>query len=320
MLLSCLLQNCTGEEEKEQHYNGSDDEIVENGNAPNSSTRLSEQNQGDNMNESLSSSVVLQSLRMSADRGDGVSTSNLASSLGQSALEAAGIEDSQQEQLQENNGSLPMNLSAISAANSMDGEQQQNSSLSSSSISIWQRIMGNFNSKENDSMRRPSSRLLAKQAEAIDMSGNHSRNYADTTTLYIKPKSKTCDIHHSASPLKQADSFTSAKICKIPSIKLDEFVMPGSDLQKAMSEAVRKMSTSTEETYNEFDGVALGVDDSEDECVICMEGFSDDNPRMPTLCACGENKTYFHLPCLLLWTDKNVNCPTCDTKITWEEF
>ena len=30
------------------------------------------------------------------------------------------------------------------------------------------------------------------------------------------------------------------------------------------------------------------------ECLVCLDGFSPDNPCMPTLCACGEGKAMFH--------------------------
>mmetsp|Transcript_34483 Transcript_34483/g.50060 ORF Transcript_34483/g.50060 Transcript_34483/m.50060 type:complete len:280 (-) Transcript_34483:92-931(-) len=110
---------------------------------------------------------------------------------------------------------------------------------------------------------------------------------------------------YSASPLRLAHSFSCNEKDSIPTISLDEFVMPGSDLQQAMSAALKAKGS---------------MGDMDDECVICMEGFSDDNPRMPTLCGCGENKTYFHLPCLLVWIDKNDTCPSCREKLTWEEF
>lgn len=54
------------------------------------------------------------------------------------------------------------------------------------------------------------------------------------------------------------------------------------------------------------------------ECVICMEEFSTENPRMPTLCACGENRTMFHYPCLLLWLEKKSTCPSCSSSLFYE--
>mmetsp|Transcript_28417 Transcript_28417/g.39933 ORF Transcript_28417/g.39933 Transcript_28417/m.39933 type:complete len:288 (-) Transcript_28417:150-1013(-) len=108
----------------------------------------------------------------------------------------------------------------------------------------------------------------------------------------------------SPSPLRTASKYN--EINSIPSIQLEEVVLPGSDLQKEMA---MRMSS--------FVG---DVDTMEDECVICMEGFTKDNPRMPTLCGCGENKTYFHLPCLYQWIEKDKNCPSCRQRLRWEEF
>lgn len=103
------------------------------------------------------------------------------------------------------------------------------------------------------------------------------------------------------SPLRQASTFDSSK--DIPVIHADEIVLPGSILQQEMSKHASK---------------TLGL--HEDECVICMEGFDATNPRMPTLCGCGENKTYFHLPCLYSWVEQCPDCPSCRKKLTWEEF
>lgn len=93
----------------------------------------------------------------------------------------------------------------------------------------------------------------------------------------------------------------------IPSIQEKQFVMPGSALQKQMSLSLQSK------------GFGL-LTNGDDECVICMEPFDETNPRMPTLCGCGENNTYFHLPCLYQWIEKDSNCPTCREKLRWEEF
>ena len=68
-------------------------------------------------------------------------------------------------------------------------------------------------------------------------------------------------------------------------------------------------------------------DEQEEECVICLEPFDDTNPKMPTLCGCGENMTYFHLPCLYTWRSRCTNsraqsleCPSCRKELCWEEL
>lgn len=105
----------------------------------------------------------------------------------------------------------------------------------------------------------------------------------------------------SRSPLRTASSFRQSK--GMPSIDPDEVVLPGSALQHEMA---AQMSSTLEEHG--------------DECVICLEGFDATNPRMPTLCGCGENKTYFHLPCLYQWIEQSRDCPSCRKRLRWEEF
>jgi len=105
----------------------------------------------------------------------------------------------------------------------------------------------------------------------------------------------------SRSPLRTASSFRQSE--GMPTIDPDEVVLPGSALQHEMAAS---LSGTLEEQG--------------DECVICMEGFDATNPRMPTLCGCGENKTYFHLPCLYQWIEQSRDCPSCRKRLRWEEF
>lgn len=105
------------------------------------------------------------------------------------------------------------------------------------------------------------------------------------------------------SKLTAAQTFEFDVNKEVPTIFNNEFVVPGSDIQQMMAFAMKQ---------NVVDGV--------DECVICMDEFTPENPRMPTLCGCGSNKTYFHLPCLYQWIEQNKNCPTCRKTLRWEEF
>jgi hypothetical protein len=66
--------------------------------------------------------------------------------------------------------------------------------------------------------------------------------------------------------------------------------------------------------------MAAKMQNEDDECVICMEGFDPTNPRMPTHCGCGRNRTYFHLPCLYQWVEQSRDCPSCRERLIWEEF
>eukprot|EP00590_Aulacoseira_subarctica_P006001 CAMPEP_0172415952 /NCGR_PEP_ID=MMETSP1064-20121228/2377_1 /TAXON_ID=202472 /ORGANISM="Aulacoseira subarctica , Strain CCAP 1002/5" /LENGTH=228 /DNA_ID=CAMNT_0013153255 /DNA_START=171 /DNA_END=857 /DNA_ORIENTATION=- len=112
-----------------------------------------------------------------------------------------------------------------------------------------------------------------------------------------------------STPIKEAKTFIlSGERGSYPSISFNEIVLPGSEMQRAMAKQMMMDMDLMEES-------------DQDECVICMEGFSPDNPRMPTLCGCGENKTYFHLPCLYQWIDQaSRHCPSCRQKLIWEEF
>lgn len=55
------------------------------------------------------------------------------------------------------------------------------------------------------------------------------------------------------------------------------------------------------------------------ECVICLDTFSEENPMIPTLCACGESKSFFHYQCLYAWLEKSSKCPTCGASLYFQE-
>lgn len=115
------------------------------------------------------------------------------------------------------------------------------------------------------------------------------------------PAKETSHLNAQRSPLRTASSFRHSG--GIPAIESEEVVLPGSALQYQMAAS---MSGTLEEQG--------------EECVICLEGFDPTNPRMPTLCGCGENKTYFHLPCLYQWLEQSSECPSCRKRLRWEEF
>lgn len=142
---------------------------------------------------------------------------------------------------------------------------------------------------------------------------NNNNQYNAIVTgndLYSHHFSTTKDCKMLApSPLRQAVSFTATNdINHLCTIHADEIVLPGSMIQQQMAEQMI-LSTGKSITTTMVD-----------ECVICMEPFDSSNPRMPTVCHCGTNKTYFHLPCLYQWIEQSEDCPSCRTKITWEEF
>lgn len=116
----------------------------------------------------------------------------------------------------------------------------------------------------------------------------------------VVQEANECD----GSPLRVATGYSS--LHDIPSIALEEVVMPGSRLQKQMSLCLQDKGILSESSV--------------DECVICMDAFEESNPKMPTLCGCGENKAFFHLPCLYQWVEKCKDCPSCRMQLNWQEF
>ena len=61
--------------------------------------------------------------------------------------------------------------------------------------------------------------------------------------------------------------------------------------------------------------------------VICLDGFTPDNPEMRTLCSCGENRARFHYPCLIEYIQRSSRrrrgppvCPTCRGPLYFEEL
>eukprot|EP00561_Arcocellulus_cornucervis_P003975 CAMPEP_0185812430 /NCGR_PEP_ID=MMETSP1322-20130828/9335_1 /TAXON_ID=265543 /ORGANISM="Minutocellus polymorphus, Strain RCC2270" /LENGTH=266 /DNA_ID=CAMNT_0028508965 /DNA_START=94 /DNA_END=895 /DNA_ORIENTATION=+ len=104
--------------------------------------------------------------------------------------------------------------------------------------------------------------LVQMSGDRVDGGGNGYHD--DATSVRESPSISSSG----ASPLRSASSFDyDKKMRSIPSIQLDEIILPGSALQKKMSAIMAK----------DLEGM-----DIDDECVICMEAFSAENPRMPT--------------------------------------
>lgn len=148
-------------------------------------------------------------------------------------------------------------------------------------------------------LQKQSYQHLETEAQEVEYP---SPPFGDNDSQPSVRKCSTSSTSVSKSPLRTAETFDSTR--DILTIRMEEIVLPGSALQHAMA---MKMCESIEQQAG-------------DECVICMESFSQDNPRMPTQCGCGSNRTYFHLPCLYQWREQSQECPSCRQLITWEEF
>lgn len=165
------------------------------------------------------------------------------------------------------------------------------------------------NTHRRNNLQQNISGLFQKLGEGIQ------KFQQNRTSQFLPLSQSPTNAMYTSSPLVTAHQFVEHHTKKqndredeiIPAIEKEHFVMPGSNLQKQMSLDLQSK------------GFGLVMDGTE-ECVICMEPFDATNPRMPTLCGCGENNTYFHLPCLYQWIEKDLNCPTCRQKLTWEEF
>jgi hypothetical protein len=175
-------------------------------------------------------------------------------------------------------------------------------------------IQQHFQEGANKTLSPPlptSSRMRA--ADHQSTTGNPTPNRSRS-----EPRSIVSPLHAASSfDTSQGDVFTIAK---------DEVVVPGSPLQFRMSQAMLasmpmiRPYQSPSDSNRECSTITTTCPIAEDECVICLESFDQTNPRIPTLCGCGTNKTYFHLPCLYRWIEKSQNCPSCRQRLQWDEL
>jgi hypothetical protein len=76
-------------------------------------------------------------------------------------------------------------------------------------------------------------------------------------------------------------------------------------LEEERSYMVRSMSSSLMEL-------------KEPECLFCLDGFSEQDPSVKSLCGCGENKSPMHRRCLEEWRTKSTSCPACGETLFYE--
>lgn len=211
------------------------------------------------------------------------------------------LEDGDEEDNNNNNN----NNSAISAITTTSALSLSSSSSSQQETSsLFSRLRANF------SLHQHSKEVMTRflPLRTLNSSSDTDSNNSESTQQHLinnrtKKKKVAPDNNSDKCILKEANTFSYDINKEVPTIYSNEFILPGSDIQKNMAMAMK-----------------LHMDDQDDECVICMDAFTHDNPRMPTLCGCGENKTFFHLPCLYQWIEENKNCPQCRTVLRWEEF
>mmetsp|Transcript_33449 Transcript_33449/g.31919 ORF Transcript_33449/g.31919 Transcript_33449/m.31919 type:complete len:162 (-) Transcript_33449:131-616(-) len=95
-------------------------------------------------------------------------------------------------------------------------------------------------------------------------------------------------------------------------------------LEQRIEERLISQKSDDDNCPSSSDYVYKGYGNSErscgKECVICLVEFSQDNPRMPTLCACGENRAAFHYPCLLLYLENTRACPVCSQDLYYQDL
>nr|CCA19920.1 conserved hypothetical protein [Albugo laibachii Nc14] len=70
--------------------------------------------------------------------------------------------------------------------------------------------------------------------------------------------------------------------------------------------------------YQEATGV-IDTGSGDLECIMCLDTFSEVNPKLRTLCNCGMNRTNFHLSCLIEWMQHDPTCPICRTFLYYED-
>lgn len=53
----------------------------------------------------------------------------------------------------------------------------------------------------------------------------------------------------------------------------------------------------------------------EEDCPICLEEYTEENPKLLTKC-----EHHFHLCCILEWMERSESCPVCDKEVVIDEL
>ncbi|KAG5182670.1 hypothetical protein JKP88DRAFT_277744 [Tribonema minus] len=99
-----------------------------------------------------------------------------------------------------------------------------------------------------------------------------------------------------------------------------KFILPGSAEQAELARRAREQAApAAAAAAAAAGGCAGGAAEEQPECVMCLDGFSWDNPAVLTLCACGVNRASFHYACLLQYKARSSRCPACRAELFYEE-
>eukprot|EP00611_Tribonema_gayanum_P025353 TRINITY_DN5749_c3_g1_i2.p1 TRINITY_DN5749_c3_g1~~TRINITY_DN5749_c3_g1_i2.p1 ORF type:complete len:238 (+),score=74.91 TRINITY_DN5749_c3_g1_i2:106-819(+) len=101
-----------------------------------------------------------------------------------------------------------------------------------------------------------------------------------------------------------------------------KFILPGSVEQAELARRAREQAApaaAAAAAAGGDPGCAGGAAEEQAECVMCLDGFSWDNPAVLTLCACGVNRASFHYACLLQYKARSSRCPACRAELFYEE-
>jgi hypothetical protein len=81
-----------------------------------------------------------------------------------------------------------------------------------------------------------------------------------------------------------------------------------------IDEAIQELTLPKQEILKNIDFFLSKIkysetNDSEKECIICLEDFKKSETIFKINCNCSSN--YYHKSCLKKWFQKNCSCPVC---------
>ena len=142
-----------------------------------------------------------------------------------------------------------------------------------------------------------------------------SSSYSTTNILQCPPSS-----NRSSSESRDTDDLSTITIglssssnISVTTKEIDDLRTPLTAQQSFEEEARLKLLANYVDSSNHSQNIGI-------ECIMCLDEFSEENPMIPTLCACGESKSHFHYQCLYTWLEKSTKCPCCRTELYYQEM